>query len=148
MAEKVSVPRGLRLGVCEEADLCDPHDHTENSGKYKSPHMRAEENQLAQEMLDARVVELSTSPWSSRVLQACKKDWSLRFCVDYRRLNDVTLKDAQPLSRVNNSLESLKSAKFFSTLDLQSGYYLVGPLSPQGQAQDSTLHQQRQTIKI
>ena len=52
-----------------------------------------------------------------------KKDGGVRWCIDYRRLNDVTVKDAYPLPRIDSCLDQLSSAKIFSTLDLQSGYW-------------------------
>ena len=51
-----------------------------------------------------------------------KKDGTSRFCIDFRKLNDVTVKDAHPLSRIDDTLEKLKGAKIFSTLDSKSGY--------------------------
>ena len=53
------------------------------------------------------------------------KDGTLRFCIDFRKLNDVTVKDAQPLPRIDGTLEALKEAKLFSTLYLKSGYWRV-----------------------
>ena len=54
-----------------------------------------------------------------------KKDGTLRFCIDFRKLNDGTIKYAHPLPRVDDTLEALKGAKIFSTLDLKPGYWQV-----------------------
>ena len=71
------------------------------------------------------VVQSSTSPWASPVVLVPKKDGSLRFCVDYRRLNSVTHKDVYPLSRVDDIFDTLGEVKYCSTLDLASGYWQV-----------------------
>ena len=76
-------------------------------------------------MIDHGVVQLSSSPWASPVVLVKKKDGSTRFCVDYRRLNEVTRKDAYPLSRIDSTLDALGGAKYFSTIDLASGYWQV-----------------------
>ena len=67
----------------------------------------------------------SSSPWSFPVVLATKKDGSQRLCVDYRQLNAVTVKDAFPLPRVDDSLAALSGSRWFSTLDLASGYWQV-----------------------
>jgi hypothetical protein len=68
------------------------------------------------------VIEESDSPLSSLVVLVRKKNGELRFCVEYRKLNDVTQKDCFPLSRIDDTLDTLSGAKWFSTLDLKSGY--------------------------
>ena len=66
-----------------------------------------------------------TSPWSSPIVLVTKKDGTKRFCVDYRKLNSVTVKDSYPIPRTDETLDSLTGSKWFSTLDLCSGYWLV-----------------------
>ena len=76
-------------------------------------------------MLTGGQIEPSDSPWSSPVVLVTKKDGGTQFCVDYRRLNDATVKDAYPLPRINNALNILGSKQWFSTLDLANGYWQV-----------------------
>jgi hypothetical protein len=76
-----------------------------------------------QELLAAKVIEPATSPWASNVLLVKKKDGTWRFCVDYRKLNDLTKKEAYPLPRIDTCLESHGGSSYFSTLDLRSGYW-------------------------
>lgn len=78
------------------------------------------------------LVEPADSGWSSPVVLVHKKDGSWRLCCDYRRLNAVTRRDAFPLPRIDDSLDSLAGSVYFSTLDLLSGYWQV-PLSREAQ---------------
>eukprot|EP00731_Ephydatia_muelleri_P029836 Em0021g359a len=76
-------------------------------------------------MQNKGVVRPSCSPWASPMVLIRKKDGKWRFCVDYRKLNSVTERDAFPLPRVDATLDSLAGSKLFTTLDLASGYWQV-----------------------
>lgn len=77
------------------------------------------------DMLKLGVIERSRSPWSSPVCLAKKKDGSFRFCIDFRRLNKVTKKDAYPIPYVNAILDHLKDAKYISSIDIRSAFWQV-----------------------
>jgi hypothetical protein len=80
---------------------------------------------MLDDMKGKGVIEESEGPWSSPVVLVRKKNGDLRFCVDYRKLNDVTKKYCFPLPRIDDTLDTLEGAKWFSTLDLNSGYWQV-----------------------
>ena len=105
--------------------------HTADARPIKQPPRsvplakRDEVQKLISEMEKSGVIEPSSSPWCSPVVLVKKKDGSTRFCVDYRKLNDVTKKDSYPLPRIDDTLDTLAGTSWFSTLDLQSGYWQV-----------------------
>ena len=76
-------------------------------------------------MLDAGAIRLSNSPWCNAVVLVRKKDGSLRFCIDFRRLNSMTKKDSHPLPRICETLDSLVGAPYFSIFDFTSGFWQV-----------------------
>ena len=76
-----------------------------------------------QRLFERGVIEPSTSPLSAQVVLAIKKDGSYRYCVDFRRLNSVTVKEHYPVPRVEDMIDTLAAAKFFSTLDLIAAYH-------------------------
>ena len=81
-------------------------------------------------ILDAGVIRPSNSPWCNAVVLVRKKDGSLRFCIDFRKLNSLTVKDSHPLPRICETLESLAGAAHYSTFDMNSGFWQV-PMSPE-----------------
>ena len=87
--------------------------------------LRSKVDELVQDMLYQGVVEPSKSPWASPVVLVRKKDGSVQFCVDYRKLNQVTKLDEFPLPRIDDTLDQLAGSEFFTTLDLASGYWQV-----------------------
>ena len=107
------------------------HIHTGNSAPIKQRPWREPlgmKNVVKEEldkMTKQGVIEPSSSAWASPIVLVKKKDGSIRFCVDYRKLNSITTKNAYSLPRIEDNLDALKGAKFFSTLDLVSGYWQV-----------------------
>ncbi|UYV84587.1 hypothetical protein LAZ67_X002728, partial [Cordylochernes scorpioides] len=71
------------------------------------------------------IIQPYESPWASPVVLIRKKDGSWRFCVDYRRLNKITKKDVYPLPRIDDTLDCLRGARFYSSMDLQSWYWQI-----------------------
>lgn len=86
-------------------------------------HFEKEVEAQLDQMQNQGIIRPSQSPWAAPVVIVRKRDGGLRFCVDYRRLNEVTVKDAYPLPRIDDTLDALGSAKWFSTLDLASGFW-------------------------
>ena len=92
--------------------------------------LRSKVDNMTEEMLEQGIIQPSQSPWASPIVLVAKKDGTTRFCVDYRRLNAVTKLDVFPLPRVDDSLDLLAKSKYFSALDLASGYWQVS-MSPE-----------------
>ena len=85
-------------------------------------HQRDMVQKMIKGMLEQGIIEPADGSWSSPIVLAKKKDGSFRFCVDYRRVNDVTKKDVHPIPRIDDTLDTLAGAQWFSTIDLASGY--------------------------
>ena len=134
----------LRKLLCEFSDVFSEgsHDlgrtsevkHTIDTGDARPirqparrlPLSRMEEaSQLISDMSKQGIIEPSSSPWTAPVVLVKKKDGSSRFCVDYRKLNEITKKDSYPLPRIDTTLDAFAGSSWFSTLDLKSGYWQV-----------------------
>ena len=93
---------------------------------YRIPFsQRQKVEECVNEMLKDGIIRPSDSPWSSPCLLIPKRDGSIRFCADYRKLNSLTRKDAHPLPLIKDVFDSVGGAKIFSTLDLRSGYWQI-----------------------
>ena len=90
-----------------------------------APAQQEETTKLLQDMLSKKIIQPFTSPWASPIVLVRRKDGTLRFCVDYRKLNGLTRKDAYPLPRIDDALDTLAGSKWFTTLDLISEYWQV-----------------------
>ena len=103
----------------------DGHDPIKQHPRRVPFALRGKVEDMISDMLQSNIIKPSQSPWASPIVLVAKKDGSTRFCVDYRKLNTVTKKDVYPLPRIDDTLDLLATNKFFSTLDLASGYWQI-----------------------
>eukprot|EP00253_Pinus_taeda_P002220 PITA_02220 len=97
-----------------------------NIGMYRLSALgNAEIKKQVQELLEKGFIRPSTSPRGSPIVLLRKKDGSWRMCIDYRALNKITIKNRYPLPRIDDLIDQLKEAIYFSKLDLHSGYHQV-----------------------
>ena len=89
------------------------------------PHIFNEVRDHIQGLLEANIIRPSSSPYASPIVVVRKKSGDIRLCVDYRRINDITRKDSFPLPRVQEVVDELKGSKYFSVIDMASGYTQV-----------------------
>ena len=103
------------------------NDETPFKERYRHipRHQLEEVRNMVEEMLRIGVIKESKSPWCNAVVLARKKDGGLRLCIDFRRLNQRTVKDSYPLPRIKESLDNIKGARFFTSLDLKQGFWEV-----------------------
>ena len=118
----------LDLGKCNilkcNIKITDPQPFKERYRRIPS-HLYKEEKAHLQEMVEVGAIGRSFSPWASAVVLLRKKDGGLRFCIDLHRLNNRTVKDGYSLPQIEDALDCLHGAVWFSTLDLKSHYWQV-----------------------
>ncbi|XP_048587367.1 uncharacterized protein LOC125570179 [Nematostella vectensis] len=122
------------MDVMATVGYTDIVQHTINTGDARpirqppyrtSPANRAEISRQTEQMLEQGIISPSVSPWAAPVVLALKKDNTMRFCVDYRKLNAVTVRDNYPLPLITDVLDSFSNAKHLTTLDLRNGYWQI-----------------------
>eukprot|EP00057_Strongylocentrotus_purpuratus_P000907 XP_001186509.2 PREDICTED: uncharacterized protein LOC754648 [Strongylocentrotus purpuratus] len=102
------------------------HKEPIKSKPYPLPHaLRGKVKEEVQKMIDVGIVESSSSPYASPVVMVKKKDGTIRFCCDYRKLNQVTVTDAEPIPDQEGIFAKLSRAKYFTKIDLTKGYWQV-----------------------
>ncbi|UYV68869.1 K02A2.6-like, partial [Cordylochernes scorpioides] len=93
---------------------------------YRRPLKEYEEiAEQVKELLEHKLIRISDSPWAFPVVMVPKKDGNKRMCIDYRRLNEITLNDRQPLPHIQDMFDRLHGSRFFSTLDVAWGYWQI-----------------------
>jgi len=108
-----------------------PESVPKRQAPYRAGHKSRELiTEQVEKMRKAGVIEPAQSEWASPVVLVTKKDGSPRFCVDYRKLNAVTIRDSYPIPRMDDCIDSLGNARVFTTLDCNSGYWQI-PVAPE-----------------
>ncbi len=117
-------------GDLEKTQIAEHTIHTGDAPPIRRPRrtllaFKGEEKREIQSMLEKGIIRMSTSLWASPIALVKKKKGEVSFCIDYRHLNEVTIKDSYPLPRIEDCLDALVGAKFFSSMDLASGYWQI-----------------------
>ena len=115
---------GLAKGVKHPIRLSDPQPFRERSRRITPADIEDVRKHL-QDLLTAGVIKESRSPYASPIVVARKKNGSVRMCIDYRTLNSKTVPDQYTTPCIDDALDCLAGSRWFSVLDLRSGYYQI-----------------------
>ena len=110
--------------VTHRIDTADHRPIRQQLRRYPPAHLQAIDEHL-NDMLAQDIIEPAASPWASNIVLAKKKDGSLRCCIDFRQVNDITRKDGYPLPRTDQCINAMNGSCWFSTFDLRSGFHQV-----------------------
>ena len=125
--------KGQLIGQATEFEMLEVPSDSDLSGPDDNPGLEALVREVTVLMQEQGVIKPSASPWASPVVLVRKKDGILRFCIDFRQLNAVTQTDSHPLPRIDDLLDQMGKSRYFTTLDLASGYWQV-KMHPDSQA--------------
>src|SRR5690606_23567456 len=119
-----SAKLGKAVGVSHKINTGDTVPIRQRAYRYSQDERRTIQTHV-DEMLRDGIIEPISSPWASPVVLVKKKDGSIRFCIDFRKINSVTKKDVYPLPRIDDALDALYGSNYYSSLDLKSGYWQI-----------------------
>lgn len=119
---------GCAVGVEHDIELSAKAEPVVEPMRRRAPIHEAEIQKQVRDLLKAGIIEESRSPWASAVVLVKKKTGDLRMCIDYRKLNAVTKKNAYPLPHIQTCLDNLAGKRYFTTFDFCSGYLQI-PMS-------------------
>jgi len=128
---EVVFPKNLPAGLPPERSRKFHIELKEGVKPHRSGMYRLSESELAElkseiaGLIRKGFIQPSSSPWGSSVIFAAKKDGCWRLCIDYRALNKATIKNAYPLPRIDDILDQLRHAMYFTKIDLRSGYHQI-----------------------
>ena len=117
-------PLGITSAIMHDINTGNEHPIRQQPYRQSPEQKRILENEI-KELLSKKIIRPSESPWSSPVVMVPKPDGTTRVCIDFRKLNGITKKDAHPLPKIDEMLDHLKDAQVFSTMDLLSGFHQV-----------------------
>lgn len=117
---------GIQTKTKCQVPLRDPHCHPLRSPAYRvSPKVLAEMKKQIEELLTNGIIKKSTSAWAFPVVMVPKPDGTIRFCTDFSKLSSLVHYDPYPLPRIDDTLDKLAGAKYFTTCDAASGYWQI-----------------------